>query len=254
MSVAYVIHYAIYKRGFIVPRFIHRVVSSRTHRVQSNFGRHLGRSRLYPPSHCWPPCHYLWPPCLNTAQKDGALGALEPDLKGLLASWFDVGFLELRRITWNAPATLLEKLIAYEAVHAIRSWEDLKDRLDALRRGVREPVEPLDPGAVAQVEIRHRVQRPAVAAFFLGQVTRAKPHQYPAHGFRVGLVLLPSGRPVARRQAALTTPAWPGRVPKRGESRLRWPPMVREIGAAYPGLPFNRALTGGESATLPASE
>ncbi len=85
---------------------------------------------------------------LPLAQKDGALGALEPDLKGLLASWFDVGFLELRRITWNAPATLLEKLIAYEAVHAIRSWEDLKDRLDSDRRCFayfhpRMPDEPL---------------------------------------------------------------------------------------------------------------
>ena len=83
-----------------------------------------------------------------TQKKDGALGALEPDLKGLLASWFDVGFLELRRITWNAPATLLEKLIAYEAVHAIRSWEDLKDRLDSDRRCFayfhpRMPDEPL---------------------------------------------------------------------------------------------------------------
>ncbi len=65
---------------------------------------------------------------------DTALDALEADLKRLLASWFDVGFLELRRITWDASAVLLEKLIAYEAVHAIRGWEDLKNRLDSDRR------------------------------------------------------------------------------------------------------------------------
>lgn len=65
---------------------------------------------------------------------DPALQPLDSELRDLLASWFDVGFLELRRITWDAPATLLEKLIAYEAVHEIRSWDDLKNRLDSDRR------------------------------------------------------------------------------------------------------------------------
>jgi malonyl-CoA decarboxylase len=50
-------------------------------------------------------------------------------LLSLLVSWFDVGFLELRRITWDSPASLLEKMIAYEAVHPIKSWDDLKNRL-----------------------------------------------------------------------------------------------------------------------------
>jgi malonyl-CoA decarboxylase len=62
------------------------------------------------------------------------LSLLEQDLKTLLASWFDIGFLELHQITWNSPASLLEKLIAYEAVHQIRSWEDLKSRLAQDRR------------------------------------------------------------------------------------------------------------------------
>lgn len=62
------------------------------------------------------------------------LAPLADDLRELLASWFDAGFLELRSIDWNAPAALLEKLIAYEAVHAIRSWDDLKNRLDSDRR------------------------------------------------------------------------------------------------------------------------
>lgn len=74
--------------------------------------------------------------------------ALNDDLRTLLASWFDVGFLELRRITWDSPASLLEKLIAYEAVHEIRSWDDLKNRLEADRRlfaffHPRMPDEPL---------------------------------------------------------------------------------------------------------------
>jgi malonyl-CoA decarboxylase len=56
------------------------------------------------------------------------------ELKAQLITLFDVGLLELRRITWNAPASLLEKLIEYEAVHAIDSWADLKNRLDSDRR------------------------------------------------------------------------------------------------------------------------
>ncbi|MDW8313910.1 MAG: malonyl-CoA decarboxylase [Rhodovarius sp.] len=79
---------------------------------------------------------------------DALLSALEADLKALLAAWFDVGFLELRRIDWNSPAALLEKLVAYEAVHKIRTWRDLKNRLDSDRRCYaffhpRMPDEPL---------------------------------------------------------------------------------------------------------------
>ena len=77
-----------------------------------------------------------------------SLTSLDDDLRQLLASWFDVGFLELRRITWNSPASLLEKLIAYESVHEIRSWDDLKNRLADDRRlfaffHPRMPDEPL---------------------------------------------------------------------------------------------------------------
>jgi malonyl-CoA decarboxylase len=79
---------------------------------------------------------------------DKLLTALDADLRGLLAAWFDIGFLELQRIDWNSPAALLEKLVDYEAVHAIRSWRDLKNRLDSDRRCYaffhpRMPGEPL---------------------------------------------------------------------------------------------------------------
>ncbi|NQV98149.1 MAG: malonyl-CoA decarboxylase [Rhodospirillales bacterium] len=72
---------------------------------------------------------------LSLLAKAPELKGLDNDLRNLLESWFDVGFLELRLITWDAsPAALLEKLIAYEAVHAIQSWDDLKNRLDSDRR------------------------------------------------------------------------------------------------------------------------
>ncbi len=85
---------------------------------------------------------------LEMGKKDTALAALEADLKGLLAAWFDIGFLELERITWRSPAAVLEKLIAYESVHAIQGWQDLKNRLDSDRRlyaffHPRMPDEPL---------------------------------------------------------------------------------------------------------------
>lgn len=51
------------------------------------------------------------------------------DLKHLFTSWFNRGFLVLRPINWSSPAEILEKIIAYEAVHAINSWEDLRARL-----------------------------------------------------------------------------------------------------------------------------
>jgi len=71
---------------------------------------------------------------VRLSRDNPALRGLERDLRGLLASWFDIGFLELQRITWNSPAAFLEKIITYEAVHEIRSWDDLKDRLDHDRR------------------------------------------------------------------------------------------------------------------------
>jgi malonyl-CoA decarboxylase len=68
------------------------------------------------------------------ARRDPDLAALDTDLKDLLATWFDVGLLEMHRVTWDAPASLLEKLAGYEAVHDVRGWIDLKDRLDRDRR------------------------------------------------------------------------------------------------------------------------
>ena len=62
------------------------------------------------------------------------LRLLDADLRHLFASWFNRGFLELRRIDWRSPAAVLEKLIAYEAVHEIKGWEDLRRRLAADRR------------------------------------------------------------------------------------------------------------------------
>ncbi len=69
------------------------------------------------------------------------------DLTHLLTSWFNRGFLALRRIDWNSSAIILEKLIQHEAVHQIRGWDDLRRRLAADRRcyGFFHPALPNEP-------------------------------------------------------------------------------------------------------------
>ncbi|ANY17044.1 malonyl-CoA decarboxylase [Bordetella pseudohinzii] len=71
---------------------------------------------------------------LRWRKQVAGLQPLEQVLEGLLSAWFDVGLLELRPLTWDSPASLLEKLIKYEAVHAIQSWDDLRHRVAPDRR------------------------------------------------------------------------------------------------------------------------
>jgi malonyl-CoA decarboxylase len=71
---------------------------------------------------------------LRLSRDSDALQALDLDFRHLFASWFNRGFLVLRPINWESPAQLLEKIIAYEAVHAIDSWSDLRRRLEPADR------------------------------------------------------------------------------------------------------------------------
>ena len=87
------------------------------------------------------------------------LAPLDADLRHLLASWFNRGFLELRRINWGTTAAILEKLIAYEAVHAIRDWDDLRGRLGGGRRcyGFFHPALPGEPLIFVEVALTDRI-------------------------------------------------------------------------------------------------
>jgi malonyl-CoA decarboxylase len=62
------------------------------------------------------------------------LVSVDDDFVHLFSSWFNRGFLVLRRINWSTPAIVLEKIIRYEAVHEIRDWEDLRRRIDPADR------------------------------------------------------------------------------------------------------------------------
>lgn len=92
---------------------------------------------------------------LGRIKTDKRLLPLDAELEQLFSTWFDVGFLELKRLSWDSPASLLEKLIQYEAVHDIRSWSDLKNRLDSDRRcyGFFHPRLPAEPLIFVEVAL-----------------------------------------------------------------------------------------------------
>lgn len=80
---------------------------------------------------------------------------IDADLLDLFGSWFNRGFLELRRIDWRSPAVVLEKIIEYEAVHEIRGWDDLRRRLERDRCcfGFFHPLLPDEPLVFVEVAL-----------------------------------------------------------------------------------------------------
>src|SRR6201994_4521326 len=71
---------------------------------------------------------------LGVLKNNKDLATLDRDIVHLLSSWFNRGFLVLRKIDWSTPANILEKIIRYEAVHEIRDWNDLRRRIDPADR------------------------------------------------------------------------------------------------------------------------
>jgi malonyl-CoA decarboxylase len=96
---------------------------------------------------------------LPLLKSDKRLLALDAEMEYMFSTWFDVGFLELRRISWDSPASLIEKLIKYEAVHDIKSWADVKNRLDSDRRcyGFFHPRMPNEPLIFVEVALLHDI-------------------------------------------------------------------------------------------------
>jgi malonyl-CoA decarboxylase len=96
-----------------------------------------------------------------------AIPAMTPSVKALdeafeaaFTSWFNVGFLELRRIHWDSPARLLERIIQYEAVHEIDGWEDLRRRIEPIDRrcyGYFHPQMADDPLIFVEVALTHEL-------------------------------------------------------------------------------------------------
>jgi len=71
---------------------------------------------------------------LSVPKKTPGIKGLDEVLEDAFTSWFNVGFLELRRIHWDSPARMLERIIGYEAVHQIEGWDDLRRRVEPIDR------------------------------------------------------------------------------------------------------------------------
>lgn len=96
---------------------------------------------------------------LALAKSQPQLGQLEAELQQTLTSWFNGGFLTLRRIDWDSPASLLERLMKYEAVHPITSWPNMRRRLASDRRcfGFFHPAMPNEPLIFVQVALTREI-------------------------------------------------------------------------------------------------
>ncbi|MBP7334277.1 malonyl-CoA decarboxylase family protein [Niveispirillum sp.] len=98
---------------------------------------------------------------LVLAKSQPELKPLERQLQQTLTSWFNGGFLTLRRIDWDSPASLLERLMRYEAVHPITSWANMRRRLAGDRRcfGFFHPAMPNDPLIFVQVALTREISQ-----------------------------------------------------------------------------------------------
>jgi hypothetical protein len=147
---------------------------------------------------------------LEMLRDEPEFARIDADFRHLLGSWFNRGFLVLRPIDWNTPAAILEKITAYEAVHEIDSWEELRRRVDPEDRrcfAFFHPSMPDEPLVFVEVAL-----------------TRAVPGSIQA-------VLAPERDRVAPSQARWPR-IWPrpcrswrpsSRSPRRRVSRAGWP-------------------------------
>ncbi len=106
---------------------------------------------------------------LRALRKNRGLRAVDSDLRHLFISWFNKGFLEMQRISWDTPARVLEKIIEYEAVHEINGWDDLRNRLreDRACFAFFHPAMPDDP--LVFVEVAFTDELPGAIAPLLVQ-------------------------------------------------------------------------------------
>jgi malonyl-CoA decarboxylase len=96
---------------------------------------------------------------LRSLREHPERAGIDADLAHLFRSWFNGGFLVLRRIDWRTSAVVLERLIQYEAVHQIQGWDDLRRRLEADRRcyAFFHPALPDEPLIFIEVALTERM-------------------------------------------------------------------------------------------------
>lgn len=111
---------------------------------------------------------------LRIARTRPELGPVDQDLRHLFSSWFNRGFLVLRPIDWESPAEVLEKIIAYEAVHTIDSWDDLRRRVQPRDRrcfAYFHPAMPNEPLIFVEVALTRGVPASVQELLFDGRDT-----------------------------------------------------------------------------------
>lgn len=114
---------------------------------------------------------------LELLREHSSLKGLNEDFKHLFSSWFNRGFLEIRRISWSTSADILEKIIAYEAVHAIKGWDDLRQRVgDPDRRlfAFFHPAMPSEPLIFVEVALTKSIPD-AIAPILSSERVRVEP-------------------------------------------------------------------------------
>ncbi len=97
---------------------------------------------------------------LKAPEQTAGLRALDGEFQDIFSRWFNAGFLELRRIDWDSPAAILERIIKYEAVHSIKGWGDLRSRLAPMDRrcyGFFHPQMADDPLIFVEVALTNTV-------------------------------------------------------------------------------------------------
>ena len=116
---------------------------------------------------------------LERLPRQPELRAVEADLLHLLSSWFNPGFLEMRRVSWASPAQLLEQIIRHEAVHEIDGWDDLRRRLQPDRRcfAFFHPQLPDEPLIFVEVALVPEMA-PAIAPLIDKRSTPLPPEAY----------------------------------------------------------------------------
>ncbi|MEM8947808.1 MAG: malonyl-CoA decarboxylase [Pseudomonadota bacterium] len=155
---------------------------------------------------------------LRLGGEDDALQALDMDFRHLLASWFNRGFLVLRPINWESPAHILEKIIAYEAVHAIGSWDDLRRRLQPADRrcfAFFHPAMPDEPLIFVEIALTQGV--PGSVQDLLAEDREALPSEdantavfYSISNCQKGLASISFGNSLIKQVAADLKVAMPG--------------------------------------------
>jgi len=148
---------------------------------------------------------------LLAAPKDPGLSALDAEFEDAFSAWFNAGFLEMRRIGWDTPALVLEKIIQYEAVHSMSGWDDLRSRVEPADRrcyGFFHPQMPDEPLIFVEVALTNALPG-AIGQILSSKRRMVEPHKatcaifYSISNCQEGLRGIPFGNFLIKRVVGL---------------------------------------------------